>query len=66
VAWLQFPGTGAVPAIHFPRLRFNDRGILSVKELHVENERVQCQTLQGQALDFPLSLVREIIYHPAE
>lgn len=64
VAWLNFPTPTAAPSIHFPRLRFNDRGILSVKNLLVENDRVKCQTLQGQALEFPLGLVKEIVYRP--
>jgi hypothetical protein len=64
VAWLHFPSPTAAPSVHFPRLRFNDRGVLSVKHLLVENDRVKCQTLQGQALDFPLSLVKEIVYRP--
>ena len=62
VAWLHFPGAATTPSSHFPRVRFHDRGALSVKDLRIEDERVHCQTLEGQALDFPLSLLKEVAY----
>jgi hypothetical protein len=54
------------PSDHFPRLRFHDRGLLSVKDLLFEDERVRCKTLEGQSLEFPLSLVKEVVYRPLE
>ena len=66
VAWIHFPGEPDNAKDHFPRLRFRDRGLLSVQNLQIGNDRVKCQTLQGQPLDFPLSLVKEIIWHPLD
>jgi hypothetical protein len=64
VAWLNFPGSDAIAPGSFPRLRFHDSGMLSIKDLRIENDRVTCHALQGQALEFPLSVVKEIIYRP--
>jgi len=64
VAWIHFPGPDARETKHFPRLRFHDSGVLSVQDLHIENERVKCRTMQGQALEFPLSLVKEVVWRP--
>jgi hypothetical protein len=66
VAWIRFPGPEVTPADHFPRLRFHDRGLLSVKDLHIGDDRVKCTTLQGQALEFPLNLVKEVVYRPLD
>ena len=64
LAWIHFPGATADDARHFPHLRFHDRGLLSVQDLRVENDRVKCKTMQGQAIEFPLSLVKEVVWHP--
>lgn len=64
VAWIHFPGTTAADAVHFPRLRFHDRGLLSVQDLQIGTERVKCKTLQGQSLEFPLSVVKEAVWRP--
>jgi hypothetical protein len=66
VAWIRFPGSGADDAKHFPHLRFHDRGLLSVTDLHIENDRVKCKTTHGQALEFPLSLVKEVVWRALE
>jgi hypothetical protein len=66
VAWIHFPGNTETVTDHFPRLRFHDRGLLSVKDLHIDNDRVKCTTLQGQSLDIPRSVVKEIVYRPLE
>lgn len=65
VAWLQFPGPEVPRSEDAIHLRFHDRGVLTVKELHIENDRVACQTSEGQALVFPLALVKELVYQPA-
>ena len=65
VAWFHFPGSAESVSEHFPRLRFHDRGLLSVNDLHIGSERVQCKTLGGQALDFPLGVVKEVVWRPA-
>jgi hypothetical protein len=65
VAWIHFPGNAATPA-PYPRLRFHDRGLLSVTDIAVGNDRVKCHTLQGQPLDFPLRLVKEITWRPLD
>ena len=62
VAWLNFPGSAPASPGTFPRLRFHDRGMLSIQDLRIADGRVKCKTLDGEALDFPLSLVREVIY----
>ena len=62
VAWIHFPGGTVESPEHFPRLRFHDRGLLSVNDLQIGEARVKCRTLQGQALEFPLSLVKEVIW----
>ena len=62
IAWIHFPGSTADSADHFPRLRFHDRGLLSVKDLQIGEERVKCNTLQGQPLDFPLGLLKEVVW----
>ncbi len=64
VAWIRFPSSPATGQDQYPRLRFHDRGVLTVKDLEIGSERVKCRTLQGQALDFPLSLVKEAVWHP--
>jgi hypothetical protein len=64
VAWIHFPGDTAPAPDHFPRLRFHDCGMLSVKDLQIETERVKCVTLQGQSLEFPLSVVKEAVWRP--
>ena len=64
VAWIHFPNCAEPIADHFPRLRFHDRGMLSVNELRIGGDRVQCKTLAGQPLDFPLSVVKEVIWRP--
>ena len=66
VAWIHFPRAAAAAANHFPHLRFHDRGLLSVEELRIEAERVTCKTMQGQALDFPLSVVKEVVWRPLD
>ena len=38
------------------------RSTLSIKDLQIDGERVKCQTLLGQALEFQLSLVKEVVY----
>jgi len=62
VAWLNFPGSAPAPPGSFPRLRFHDRGMLSIKDLRIADDRVKCKTLDGMPLEFPLSLVREVVY----
>jgi len=64
IAWIRFPGDTAAVQEHYPHLRFRDRGLLSVENLRIEGDRVNCQTLHGQALDFPLSVVKEAVWHP--
>ena len=64
VAWLQFPGPDTARSDDAVRLRFHDRGVWTVKDLHIENDRVTCLTLHGQALDFPFALVKELVYQP--
>ncbi len=64
VAWIRFPGSAPGTQEQYPRLRFHDRGVLTVKDLEIGTGRVKCRTLQGQALDFPLSLVKEAVWHP--
>ena len=64
VAWIHFPGCSESIAGHFPRLRFHDRGLLSVNDLHIGSDHVACKTLDGQPLDFPLSVVKEVIWRP--
>jgi hypothetical protein len=66
VAWIHFPANAEAVTDHFPRLRFHDRGLLSVKDLRIEDDRVKCTTLQGQPLDFPRSIVKEIVYRTLE
>ncbi len=66
IAWLRFPGPERPAADHFPRLRFHDRGLLSVNDLHITDGRVQCQTLDGQPLDFPLNVVKELAWRPLD
>ncbi|MEO6753526.1 MAG: hypothetical protein ABIP85_17245, partial [Chthoniobacteraceae bacterium] len=66
VAWIHFPGCSEPIADHFPRLRFHNRGMLSVNDLHITADRVQCRTLDGQTLDFPLSTVKEVVWHPLD
>ncbi len=64
VAWIHFPQCAEPIAEHYPRLRFRERGLLSVNDLHIGNDRVQCKTLSGMPLEFPLNLVREIVWRP--
>lgn len=64
IAWIHFPNCSEPIADHFPRLRFHDRGLLSVNDLRIGGDRVQCKTLAGQPLDFPLSVVKEVIWRP--
>ncbi len=64
VAWIRFPGPERPSAAHFPRLRFHDRGLLSVNDLHITDNRVKCRTLDGQALDFPINVVKEVVWRP--
>ncbi len=64
IAWIRFPGGERPPADHFPRLRFHDRGLLSVNDLQVTDSRVKCKTLDGQPLDFPISVVKEVVWRP--
>ncbi len=64
IAWIHFPNCSEPIADHYPRLRFHDRGVLSMNDLHITADRVQCRTLGGQALDFPLSIVKEIVWRP--
>ena len=66
VAWISFPGSAADEERHFPHLRFHDSGMLSVNDLHIESDRVKCKTMHGQPLDFPLNLVKEIVWRPLE
>ena len=66
VMWIQFPGAAAAAPADFPRLRFHDRGRLSVKDLEIGTDRVQCRTLHGQSLEFPLNLVKEIVWRALE
>ena len=66
VAWIHFPRAAAAPQNHFPHLRFHDRGLLSVEDLRIEADRAKCKTLQGQALDFPLSVVKEVVWRPLD
>ncbi|MEO6785405.1 MAG: hypothetical protein ABI318_04665, partial [Chthoniobacteraceae bacterium] len=66
VAWISFPGSASDGGKHFPHQRFHDSGLLSVNDLHIENGRVKCKTMQGQALEFPLSLVKEVDWHPLD
>jgi membrane-associated protease RseP (regulator of RpoE activity) len=62
VAWIRFPVSGPAPAAVYPRLRFHDRGLLSVQGLEIGIDRVKCRMLDGQPLEFPLSLVKEIVW----
>ena len=62
VAWLRFPGPERPAAAHFPRLRFHDRGLLAVNDLQITEDRVKCKTLDGQPLDFPLNVVKEVVW----
>ncbi len=64
IAWIRFPGEERPPADHFPRLRFHDRGMLSVNELQVTENRVKCKTPDGQSLDFPIGVVKEVVWRP--
>lgn len=64
VAWIHFPSPVGNASDHFPRLRFHDRGLLSVNDLQVGDERVKCKMLDGQVLDFPLGVVKEIVWRP--
>jgi len=64
VAWVRFPGAAPNNGGHYPRLRFHDRGVLSVTDLVVDAEKVKCRTLQGQAIEFPLSVVKEVVWRP--
>jgi hypothetical protein len=66
VAWICFPGPERPSAEHFPRLRFHDRGLLSVNDLHISDDRVKCKTLDGQHLDFPLNVVKEVVWRPLD
>ncbi len=66
VAWIRFPAPERAAAAHFPRLRFHDRGMLSVNDLRISDDRVKCKTLDGQALDFPLNVVKEVVWRPLE
>ena len=66
VAWMSFPGSPSGETRHFPHLRFHDSGLLSVKDLRIENDRVKCSTVQGQAIEFPLALVKEVVWRPLE
>ena len=64
IAWIRFPGEERPPADHFPRLHFHDRGLLSVNDLQVTENRVKCKTLDGQPLDFPIGVVKEVVWRP--
>ena len=64
IAWIHFPNCSEPITDHYPRLRFHGRGVLSMNDLHITADRVQCKTLGGQALDFPLSVVKEIVWRP--
>ena len=64
VSWVRFPGAAPKDGGHYPRIRFNDRGVLSVKNLTIGEDRVKCATLEGQSLDFPLSVVKELVFRP--
>ncbi len=66
VAWIHFPRAAAAAFNHFPHLRFHDRGLLSVEDIHIEADRVTCKTTQGQVLDFPLSIVKEVVWRPLD
>jgi hypothetical protein len=66
VAWIRFPGPDRAEVTHFPHLRFHDRGLLSVNDLHINDGRVQCKTLDGQPLDFPLNVVKEVVWRPLD
>ena len=66
VAWIRFPSPERPSAEHFPRLRFHDRGLLSVNDLHISDDRVKCKTLDGQLLDFPLNVVKEVVWRPLD
>ena len=64
VAWIHFPTDAEAVPEHFPRLRFYDSGVLSLKELEIAGDRVKCLTLQGQQLEFPLNAVKEAVWRP--
>ncbi len=64
VTLLSFPGPETARPENAVRLRFHDRGVLSVTNLQIEKDRIACQTLQGQRLEFPLALVKELVYQP--
>ena len=66
VAWIRFPAPERPAAAHFPRLRFHDRGLLSVNDLQIADDRVKCKTLDGQSLDFPLNVVKEVVWRPLD
>ncbi|MCE9610682.1 MAG: PDZ domain-containing protein [Chthoniobacter sp.] len=66
ITWIRFPGPERPSADHFPRLRFHDRGLLSVNDLQFANDRVRCKTLDGQALDFPIGVVKEVVWRPLD
>ena len=46
------------------RLRFAEKGALTVDSFRIENDRVICASAATGELAFPLSQLSEIIYHP--